>query len=290
MAEYVVAGATGHVGSVVAQSLLDSGRKVRVIVRDTHKAERWKKRGAHVGQVDLSNVHDLLNGLRGTEAAFLILPPFPPNTTGVRGKAKKMIDAMVHAISGTDVKHVVFLSSVGAQHAEGTGPVVLLHDAEQELRTLKTPLTFLRPRYFIENSAPALPDAKEGLLNTFLPADTKWPQIATHDVGQVAGKLVLEHPKAHRVVELAGPEDVCPSDVAGVLSRLLETEVEPLEEPLDQVAEAFTGMGFSPEMAQMYQQLYQGIASRKLAPEHPESVVRGTDTLEHTLQGMLAKL
>ena len=290
MAEYVVAGATGHVGSVVAQSLLDSGRKVRVIVRDTHKAERWKKRGAHVGQVDLSNVHDLLNGLRGTEAAFLILPPFPPNTTGVRGKAKKMIDAMVHAISGTDVKHVVFLSSVGAQHAEGTGPVVLLHDAEQELRTLKTPVTFLRPCYFIENWAPALPDAKEGLLNTFLPADTKWPQIATHDVGQVAGKLVLEHPKAHRVVELAGPEDVCPSDVAGVLSRLLETEVEPLEEPLDQVAEAFTGMGFSPEMAQMYQQLYQGIASRKLAPEHPESVVRGTDTLEHTLQGMLAKL
>lgn len=290
MAEYVVAGATGHVGSVVAQSLLDSGRKVRVIVRDTHKAERWKKRGAHVGQVDLSNVHDLLNGLRGTEAAFLILPPFPPNTTGVRGKAKKMIDAMVHAISGTDVKHVVFLSSVGAQHAEGTGPVVLLHDAEQELRTLKTPVTFLRPCYFIENWAPALPDAKEGLLNTFLPADTKWPQIATHDVGQVAGKLVLEHPKGHRVVELAGPEDVCPSDVAGVLSRLLETEVEPLEEPLDQVAEAFTGMGFSPEMAQMYQHLYQGIASRKLAPEHPESVVRGTDTLEHTLQGMLAKL
>ena len=290
MAEYVVAGATGHVGSVVAQSLLDSGRKVRVIVRDTHKAERWKKRGAHVGQVDLSNVHDLLNGLRGTEAAFLILPPFPPNTTGVRGKAKKMIDAMVHAISGTDVKHVVFLSSVGAQHAEGTGPVVLLHDAEQELRTLKTPVTFLRPCYFMENWAPALPDAKEGLLNTFLPADMKWPQIATHDVGQVAGKLVLEHPKAHRVVELAGPEDVCPSDVAGVLSRLLETEVEPLEEPLDQVAEAFTGMGFSPEMAQMYQQLYQGLASRRIAPEHPESVVRGTGTLEHTLQGMLAKL
>jgi uncharacterized protein YbjT (DUF2867 family) len=89
MAEYVVAGATGHVGSVVAQTLLDSGRKVRVIVRDTHKAERWKKRGAHVGQVDLSNVHDLLNGLRGTEAAFLLIPPFPPNTSGVRGRRRR---------------------------------------------------------------------------------------------------------------------------------------------------------------------------------------------------------
>ena len=290
MAEYVVAGATGHVGSVVAQSLLDSGRKVRVIVRDTHKAERWKKRGAHVGQVDLSNVHDLLNGLRGTEAAFLILPPFPPNTTGVRGKAKKMIDAMVHAISGTDVKHVVFLSSVGAQHAEGTGPVVLLHDAEQELRTLKTPVTFLRSCYFMENWAPALPDAKEGLLNTFLPAEHKIDQVATHDVGQAAARLVLEHPKTHRVVEVGGPEAVCAGDVAKALSKLLETEVEPLEEPLDQVAEAFTGMGFSPEMAQMYQQLYQGLATKRLAFEHPESVVRGKDTLEHTLQGMLAKI
>jgi uncharacterized protein YbjT (DUF2867 family) len=290
MAEYVVAGATGHVGSMVAQTLLDSGRKVRVLVRDTHKAERWKKRGAHVGQVDLSNVHDMLNGLRGTEAAFLILPNLPPNTTGARGKAKKMIDAMVHAVSGTDVKHVVFVSSMGAQHAEGTGPVVLLHDAEQEFRTLKTPVTFLRSCYFIENWMPALPDAKEGLLNTFLPAGTKWPQVATHDVGQAAAKLVLEHPKAHRVVELSGPEDVSPSDVAAVLSKLLETEVEPLEEPLDQVAEAFHGMGFSPELAQMYQQLYQGIASKKLAFEHPESVIRGTETLEHTLQGMLARL
>jgi uncharacterized protein YbjT (DUF2867 family) len=290
MAEYVVAGATGHVGSVVAQTLLDSGRKVRVIVRDTHKAERWKKRGAHVGHVDLSNVHDLLNGLRGTEAAFLLIPPFPPNTTGVRGKAKKMIDAMVHAIAGTDVKHVVFLSSVGAQHSDGTGPVVLLHDAEQELRTLKTPVTFLRPCYFMENWAPALPDAKEGLLNTFLPAETRWAQVAAHDVGQAAAKLILEHPKAHRVVELSGPEDVCPADVARVLAKLLETEVEPLEEPLDQVAEAYTGMGFSPELAQMYQQLYQSIRSGRVAFEHPESLQRGKDTLEQALQGMLTRL
>ena len=290
MAEYVVAGATGHVGSVVAQTLMDSGRKVRVLVRDPHKAERWKKRGAHVGQADLSNVHDLLNGLRGTEAAFLILPPFPPNTTGVRGKAKKIIDALAHAIGGTDVKHVVFLSSIGAQHADGTGVVVLLHDAEQELRTLKTPVTFLRPCFFMENWTPALPDAKEGLLNTFLPAEMKWPHVSAHDVGQTAARLVLEHPKAHRVVELSGPEDVGPADIARVLSKLLETEVEPLEEPLDQVAEAFTGMGFSPELAQMYQGLYQGIASGRLAYEHPETVVRGKDTLEQALQAMLAKL
>jgi uncharacterized protein YbjT (DUF2867 family) len=290
MAEYVVAGVTGHTGSVVAQTLLDSGRKLRVLVRDPHKAERWKKRGAHVAQADLSSAHDLLNAFRGAEAAYLLLPALPPSTTGVRGKAKKMIDAMVQAIGGTDVKHVVFVSSQGAQHADGTGPIVLLHDAEQELRTLKTPVTFLRPCYFVENWGPALPDAKEGLLNTFLPAELKWPHVATHDVGQTAAQLLLEHPKQHRVVELCGPEDVGPVDVARALSKLLETEVEPLVEPLDQAAEAFKAMGFSPELATMYQHLYEAIASRRVVPEHPESLVRGKETLEQTLQAMLAKL
>jgi len=290
MAEYLVAGVTGHTGSVVAQTLLDSGRKLRVLVRDPHKAERWKKRGAHVAQAELSSSHDLLNALRGTEAAYFLLPPFPPNTTGIRGWAKKMIDAMVQSIGGTDVKHVVFLSSIGAQHADGTGPIVLLHDAEQELRTLKTPVTFLRACYFMENWAPALPDAKEGLLNSFLPADFKWPQVAAHDIGHTASQLILEHPKAHRVVELAGPEDVSPADVARVLTKLLETEVEPIVEPLDQVAEAFTGMGFSPEAAGMYQAMYQGLASGRVRWEHPESVVRGKETLEQALAAMLAKL
>lgn len=290
MAEYVVAGVTGHTGSVVAQTLLDSGRKVRVLTRDPHKAERWKKRGAHVGQVDLSSAHDLAAALRGTEAAYLLLPPFPPPTVGVRGRAKRILDAMVQAIGGTDLKHVVFLSSQGAQHADGTGPVLLLHDAEQELKMLKTPVTFLRATWFMENWAPALPDAKEGLLNTFLPADLKWGHVAAHDVGQTAARLLLEHPKHHRVIELAGPEEVGPADVARVLSKLLEMEVEPIVEPLDQVAEAFTHMGFSPEHAAMYQHLYEAIGSGLLRWEHPETVVRGTETLEQALAAMLAKL
>ena len=109
-------------------------------------------------------------------------------------------------------------------------------------------------------------------------------------MGQTAAQLLLEHPKQHRVVELAGPEEVGPADVARVLSKLLGTEVEPIVEPLDQVAEAFTGMGFSPEHAAMYQHLYQAIASGALRWEHPESVVRGTETLEQALAAMLAKL
>ena len=290
MTAYAVAGANGHTGSVVAQTLLEQGRKVRVLVRDPHKAERWRKRGADVLVMDLGNAHDLAAGLRGVEAAYLLLPPFPPATIGVRGRAKRMLDAMVQAIGGSDLKHLVFLSWQGAQQANGTGLVALLHDAEQELRTLKTPVTFLRSTYFIENWIPAIPDAKEGLLNTFLPAELRWGHLSTHDVGHTAAQLLLEHPKAHRVVELDGPEVAGSEDVARVLAKLLSTEVEPLVEPLDQMAEALTGMGFSPEHAAMIQATHQAIASGLMRWEHPESVRRGKETLEQALAAILSRL
>ena len=290
MPTYAVAGVTGHVGGVVAQTLLDQQRKVRVLVRETAKGERWRKRGAEIGVTDLGNAHDLASALRGAEAAFLMLPPMPPATTGVRGRAKKMLDAMVQAVGATDLKHVVFLSSQGAQHNDGTGIVVLLHDAEQEFRTLKTPVTFLRPTYYVENWGRALPDAKEGLLESFFPLDFRHPHVATHDVGKVAAELVLEHPKGHRVVELAGPEEASSAEVAAMLSRLLGSEVEPVEEPIEDVTPALTHVGFSPELAGLYQGLYQGIISGRIAFEHPETARHGKDGIEQTLGQMLSRL
>jgi hypothetical protein len=59
---------------------------------------------------------------------------------------------------------------------------------------------------------------------------------------------------------------------------------------MDQISEAFTGMGFSPEGAAMYQTMYQALASGHVRWEHPESVIRGKETLEQALSAMLAKL
>src|SRR5438270_255808 len=45
---YVIAGVSGNTGSIVANALLEQGKKVRVIVRDAKKGEPWKARGAEV--------------------------------------------------------------------------------------------------------------------------------------------------------------------------------------------------------------------------------------------------
>ncbi|MEO1568758.1 MAG: NAD(P)H-binding protein, partial [Pseudomonadota bacterium] len=45
---FVISGATGKTGSVVAQTLLDQGQAVRVIVRSEEKGTPWKAKGAEV--------------------------------------------------------------------------------------------------------------------------------------------------------------------------------------------------------------------------------------------------
>ena len=182
---------------------------------------------------------------------------------------------------------MVFLSSVGAQWPDGTGVIRALHLAEKALSTLKVPCTFLRACYFVENWGSVLPAAKDGQLPTFLPAEVKFPQVATHDIGLLAAALLTEHPKAHRVVELAGPVDASPQDVAAALGKLLGREVQVVSQPVAQVAATFQKFGFSAEMAGLYQEMMQGVVAGRVAFEHPETLRRGKQSLEQTLAEML---
>ncbi len=289
MPTFLVAGASGHTGAVVAQHLLDQKQKVRVLVRDPAKGERWKKRGAEVAVATVEDPHALAGAFRGASAAYLLIPPAPPSTTGLIARAKKIIEAYLQAGTGSHLHHAVFLSSVGAQVPEGTGHIQAVRLAEQQLKAWKFPVTFLRSSYHVENWTPMLGFAKDGQLPTFLPPDFKFPQVSTHDVGRVAAELIGEHPKAHRVVELGGPAEASPNDVAETLGRLLGREVKVAPQPLTAVAQGFEGMGFSPEFAGMFQEMYGAIASGKVTWEHPEAVRRGKESLEQTLQGMLKK-
>lgn len=289
MPTYLVAGASGHTGSVVAQQLLDQKQKVRVFVRDAGKGERWKKRGAEVAVGSVEDVHALGAALRGADAAYLLLPPPALSGSGILERAQRIVDAFVQTVSGSHLKHGVLLSSVGAHRAEGTGMVRALHLAEKALQALKVPFTFLRAPSFVENWASSLDGARAGQLATFYPADFKYPQAGTHDIGLMASTLITEHPKAHRVVELAGPVDASATDVAQLLSKLLVSEVKVTPIPVAQAAGVLQGFGFSAEMAGLFQEMYEAVLAGKIAFEHPETVRRGKEPLEQTLGGLLKK-
>jgi hypothetical protein len=91
------------------------------------------------------------------------------------------------------------------------------------------------------------------------------------------------------VIELSGPRDHSPRDLAAVLARLLGRPVEPEHVPLEAVVPVFTGLGASPAFAEQVRLLYQGIADGK-ADGQVEGVrsMRGSVDAESFFRAALA--
>lgn len=287
---YAVAGVTGNTGSVVADELLRRGRPVRAIVRDESKGAVWAAKGAEVAVASIDDAGALARAWAGVDGVYVLLPPDPASTDFI-GRGKAVGDALAGAIRSSGVKHAVLLSSIGAQHDGGTGPIRALHEIEQRLAQTGAAVTFLRPAYFLENWGASLgAAATQGVVPSFLPADFRFPQIATRDIG-IAAADALEHPPASgvRVVELAGAEEVTPAEVATVVGGLLGRDVQVAEAPLDAVVPTFTSFGISEHMADLYREMYEGVLNGRVNWDGSGERKRGTTRPQEVFAGMLQR-
>ena len=282
---YVVFGVTGNTGKVVADSLLAQKKPVRVVVRDAAKGEPWKARGAEVAVATVSDAKALENALRGADGAYILLPP-DYATNKVLEDKKKEVAAFAAAIPASGVKHVVLLSSYGAHQPDGTGPIRWLHPAEKVFADLGTPFTFLRASFFMENWATSLGPVKEtGTLYAMF--KKKLPMIATKDIGTTAATLLLEGASKTSVVNLRGPAEHDPADVAKTLGRILGKQVNVVFVPEEGRIPALVAAGMTPDMANLYRELTVGVDSGKVAFEAGGRNLKGTTPLESVLRELM---
>ena len=283
---FVVFGVTGNTGKVVADTLLSAGKPVRVVVRDAKKGEPWKQKGAEVAVASVDDAAAVEAALRGASGAYVLLPPDYASHTNLADK-KRQVDALVAAIPASGVGHVVLLSSVGAQHPDGTGPIKSLYDAEKRLSAVGVPMTFLRAPYFMENWASVLGPAKaEGKL--YATFERSIPMIATKDIGKAAASLLVEGASKTQIVHLHGPAEHAPSDVAAALSRLLSREVTVVLIPKAHRVGALTAAGLTEDLAGLFAEMGEGVDAGLVAFDASGRDVRGSTTLDEVLRGLLA--
>jgi NAD(P)H dehydrogenase (quinone) len=284
---FVVTGATGNTGSVVADTLLQQGKQVKVVLRDNAKADGWKAKGAEVAIADMGDSAALAAALKGAEGAYILVPPLYGAPDFLAAMAK-LSDSIAAAINTSGVPHIVMLSSVGAQHAEGIGPIRNLHYAESIIPQAAPNATVLRASYFIENYAPVLGAAVGGgVLPSFFPADFRIPMNATLDIGRIAADLLLHPAKRYRLIEMSGPEDYSPADIAAVLTTLLGKPIKVLALPLAAVVPEFMKMGMSEAISKLFAEMYAGILDGHVAAEGAGEFRHGTVTAQEVLAKLL---
>lgn len=284
---YVIAGATGRVGSAAARTLLTAGAQVRVLVRRPSDAERWEAQGAEARVVSLEDRPALTEALQGCAGLFALLP-FDLTVDDLDDHADRLIASVTGAVAGAGVPHVVMLSSGGADLAEGTGPITGLHRLEEALRATGTTLTALRSGHFQEKVGDVIDVARQtGVYPVFAAsADVPVPMVATAELGALAAAALRTPPAASECVDVVGPA-YSERAIAELLGKALGQDLPITTLPEEAWARALTEAGFRPHIAESLAELYRADERGLLAPRG-DRIVRAHSPVETSIEHLLA--
>jgi uncharacterized protein YbjT (DUF2867 family) len=277
----VITGATGNTGHVIAETLLARGEKVRVIGRDEGRLARFVQKGAEAFVADLTDTISLPEAFVGAKAAYLMIPSNPA-APDVAGYAERVSDALTAATQQAGVEYAALLSSVGADKADGTGPVVGLHKFEQKLNGIgKLKALYVRAGYFMENLLPQTGVIKSfGFMAGPLRAELKIPMIATQDIGAfVADALVALNFTGKQTRELLGQRDVTYREVAAVVGKAIgRPDLAYTQLPPAQIKPALVQMGMSSNMVDLLLQMSDAMNSGHMKALEPRAAQNTTPT------------
>ncbi len=285
---YVIIGANGQTGSATVRHLLNEGAPVKAIVRKPDQVARWTKAGAEVAVADLLDTDALAEVFRGAYGVYVMNPP-AYGEPEIFSYASRVHASLITAAETANIPHVVALSSVGAQHIDGTGNIKTTHDLERRLARSKVPATIVRAANFMENWSWSLQRVtSEGILTSmFSPVSRRLPMVSVADIGRVAGEQLLAGNDAPSMIELHGPKDYSPTDAAAALSELIGRPVEAVPVPDDKWSAIFAESGFSPNAVEAFCELYRGFNSGHTAFESRGVTIRGETTLLNALRDLM---
>jgi len=224
----------------------------------------------------------------GAEGAYLLIPP-NYQAPDALGYGSRVGDALAAAVKTSGIPHVVLLSSIGAQHAQGTGLIRSVHHAESVIGPAAKNLTVLRAASFLQNWASGVEGVRsQGVLHNFQTPERKIPMVSTADIGKIAAEFLIDPARGSRVVELAGPEDYSPQDIARIFAAALGKAVKLETHPLDAVIPTFTALGFSQDLARLFREMIEGINAGHVAYEGKGATFRrGKVTARETINQLL---
>lgn len=205
----LVTGATGNVGAEVVRLLDDAGYSVKAAVRSLDTV-------THTSNVeyvvfDFKDPATFHAAFEDVNKLFLVRPP-------AIAQVKRYINSTIDAAVSAGVKHIVFLSLLGAEH----NPVVPHAKIEAHVQSIGVAYTFLRASFFMQNlSTTHRKDILEHR-EIFVPAGKgKTSFIDVRDIAAVAVKALLEPGHENQAYSLTGNEALDYYKVADMFTQIL---------------------------------------------------------------------
>jgi uncharacterized protein YbjT (DUF2867 family) len=268
--KYIITGSLGNISLPVTKNLVAAGKHVTVISSKLDNRLEIETLGGHAAIGSVEDTDFLKNAFKEADIAYLMIP----SSFSIPDYGKfqiKVADNYIEALTESNIKNVVLLSSIGAHLRKGAGPIDALGYLEEKLLTLPgLHLQFLRPSYFFTNlySLAGMIEHAGIAGNNFGDTDEKIVLTNTDHIAAIATDALLNPSEGNKITYIANDEKH-PNDIAAVLGNAVGKENTPWITFTDEQAfEGMTGAGLNESFANAYVAMGQAIRSGKLQEEY----------------------
>ncbi|MBT2532916.1 SDR family oxidoreductase [Arthrobacter sp. ISL-48] len=236
----LVVGATGQLGGLIAQTLLDKGFQVRILVREGSAYDALMTAGAEPATGDLKDPASLLAACAGVDTVVTTA------NSSARGGADTVesVDRagnrnLIEAAASAGVHRFVFVSNLGASPDNPNPFMAAKGETEQLLRSSTMSWTIIQPNLFMDKmpvlvvGVPALSGQPVTLVGEGRRVHSL---VAMRDVAQYVLAVVERPEQDGELLVIGGPEPVSWRDVVEAfeleLGRRIPVQTVPPGQPV----------------------------------------------------------
>lgn len=218
----LLVGASGRLGSVVAELLLAQGKALRVMTRTPLNLAHLKQQGAEVVRGDVRDSASLLRACQGVEQVVAAAHALDgkgsnnPHTVDEEGN-RQFIDAAKAA----GVQHFIFLSILRVGPDAPLEFFRIKYRVEEYLRASGLNFTILRPGAYMELWAQLIgqPILERGKVTIFGRGNNPINFVSVEDVACVVCGALDDPAVRNMVIEVGGPENLTMNQLAEIFER-----------------------------------------------------------------------
>lgn len=216
MGKIMVTGASGNVGSYVAQYAILNGQQVKVVGTHTEELEARYGNKAESVLFDFTNPDTFDAALDGVDRVFIMRPPHLGNPKDL----KLFVETLKNK---SDIRLVSFLSLIGIEH----NPVPPHYRIEKYIEQAGLPYCHIRPSFFMQNISGIHAFEIKHFDRIIVPVKNALTSfIDAEDIGELTAK-VLSEPEKHlnKGYSITGPEAIDYWQVQNILSEELNRKI-----------------------------------------------------------------
>ncbi len=187
----VVTTPTGHVGSRVAQLLIQAGVRPTLLARRPARLDPAVREHVDVVETDLTDAATVVRVTQHADALFWVNPSTADPASDPVAWYSALGANAARAVTENRIGRTVFLSSIGAEMRSGAGEIDGLARTEEQLDATGAAVLHLRCGYFFTNLLTELDSIRDGVLRAPMPLDYAQPWVNPRDIAEVAAARLL---------------------------------------------------------------------------------------------------